>query len=369
MTKKAGSKASEKPETPKARAKARMAAFSAGVKVLARGDEKTQALIEKLASKDKGLKSVNEALSNAAAEYADLRQLILAGKLARSEAAPRIAKIFSPLQKGRLVDIRQSFEAQLPARPRGFETQSLGVLFDTEQLADSKGWQIDGDWSGPSYFKPLRKDIGQRRDPLPGDEPDNPPPPGPQPFTDCAPPPYARERKSFSGTGPGLWMGDTFTTPARGSATSMGTSTVLLVGGAATYGEALVGRDLQWPAGFGTMRVEAEIDVSAHFFAIAIGVSGAGGGGDLVLEVTLNNGTTARATVPLGAVVAPVFWWAEKKLSGNYTLSLDLALPPGVGSARLMAGVVSHSAAGGIAGAGAIGDVFGTVSRLCASFS
>ena len=352
-----------------ARANARKAHFSAGVQSTVRADEQTVGLIEKLAARHKGLKSINEALSDAAAQYAELRQQMLAGKLSPKAAEKRIAKAFAPLQKGSLLETRKAFESSLPARPRGFEMQALKGLFDEDQLANSKGWHIEGDWSGPSFYSPLHKDIGQRRDPLPGGEPDNPPPPGPQPFTDCAAPPYTRERKSFSGDGPGLWLGDTFTTPAIGDATSMGSSNVLLIGGAATYGEALVGRDVQWAAGFSDLRVDVDIDVSASFLAIAVGVSGAGAGGDLILEAALNNGITVRRTLSLGAVVAPIFWWAQRNLSGNYTLSANIAIPPASGGARLLAGVVGHTAAAGIVGAGANGSVFGRVKRLCAALS
>jgi hypothetical protein len=366
MVKRSGK--ADRSESPKARAKARLAAFRAGVQSAALGDERTRASLEELASKNKELKSLNEALVAAAAEYAELRQQIRSGKLSRSDAAARIAKAFAPLQRGRLLDVRKRFEAQLPARPRGFEMHCLTALFDGDQLADNKGWIIEGDWAGPCYYKPRGGDFGQRNDPLPGD-PDNPPPPGPQPFTDCASPPYGRERRSFSGDGPGLWTGDAFATPATGRATSLGSSNVILVGGAATYGEALVGRDVQWPAGFSNLRVEVEIDVSAYFFAIAVGLSAAGAGGDLILEVSLDNGATARTTLTLGAVVAPVFWWAQRDLSGNFTLSTNIAIPSSAGGARLLAGVVSHTAAGGIAGAGANGDAFGEVKRLCAALS
>ena len=362
-----------------ARAQARMAHFSKGIQTVSHLDEQTIKELSQLAETDKGIRELNEALSKASTRYFELARLIEAGELSRDKAKVELGKVFHPLQDDRLIDIRRKIESKLPARPRDFEPMAMHALFDDEQLRDSHGWHIEGDGLGSFFFKP--RHISRMRRPIDDlsgnpfvelpDEPFGPDePPAPMPFIDCQPSPFSFQRVVATNVGLGIGDRSATTDAFRGSVYCRGHSQVFVAGGAATYCEALVGRDVQWPVGFSTLRVSATVRVVGGLRAMALlAVGGCGAGADIVLDVTLDNGDTFRRLLPLGAVVAAVFSWEFYDVNDTYGITLYIPIPPRAGSARLLAGISGHTASGGVSTAGASVFLDGTVTRLCTSLS
>ena len=346
------------------RAQARMAYFSAGVSKVASVDEATAAELKKLIRKDEGLRDLTKALKHASSTYLKVAAMLREGKLARDEAQVRISKAFAPLRSGKLVSVRRKLENMLPPRSRSHDADALEALFDKQQRDGSTGWSVDGDWTGPHFYKPHgrtdvddhRRDVGDPRDPSP---------PGPATITDCGGRPYTLRREIFTTSGPGLSGGGVTTDLSGGKAAADLYSELLVLGGSAAYGEAFLGREVQWSAGFRNMRVTADFDVSANFWAMAIGLSGAGAGCDLVLDVALNGNPSTRVIRPLGAAVAPVLWWTSINIASNFTVEMNVPIPSTAGSAQILAGVVGHTAVGGVFGAGASTTINGTLSRVC----
>ena len=256
----------------------------------------------------------------------------------------------------------------MPAKSRDFEANAVRALFDDEQRKDSEGWGVEGGAAGPHFFKPL---FRERRDPLPGDGADDPgpPPAAPMPYTDCGSKPFSDAFQVFSSSGPGLVLGAASADATSGRTSSDPGASVIVLGGCGAYGEGLVGRKVNWPAGYSSLQVAATIDVDVYLFALSIGLSGCGAGCDLLLDVSIDNASPTRRVRPMGAVIAPIFWWAEAKMQGTVTLSANFSLHQRAGTAQLMAGVGSHAEAGGTSFSHSVASVRGDVKSICVTLS
>jgi hypothetical protein len=350
------------------RAQARLEYFRAGLAQVARLDEAAKAELAKLVRKDEGLKDLQKVLAKAAKTYQRASESVVSGKLSRAAAQAMINEAFAPLHKRSLIEARQRLEGRLPARSRDFEAKAVRALFDEAQRKDSEGWGVEGGAVGPHFFKPL---FGQRRDPLPGDGPDDPgpPPAAPMPYTDCGSTPFADAFHVVSSSGPGMALGDATADAASGHVSSERGASVIVLGGCGAYGEGLVGRKVNWPAGYGSLQVAATIDVKCDLLAFSVGLSVCGAGCDLLLDVSIDNAGPTRRVRPMGAIIAPIFWWAEARIEGTVTISANFNLHQRAGTAQLMAGVGSHSEAGGTSFSHSRAFIHGDVKSICVTLS
>lgn len=351
-----------------ARARSRIEHFRAGLAKVAQLEEGVRADIAKLVRKDEELKNLNKVLAKAAKARQRASDLVMSGKLSRASAQAMINEAFAPLQKRSFIEARQRLEGRLPARSRDFEVNAISALFDDEQRRDSEGWGVEGGAAGPQFFKPL---FGHRRDRLPREGADDvgPPPAVPMPYTDCGSKPFSDDLRVFSSSGPGLALGDASANAASGQTSSTTTAGVVVLGGCGVYGEALVGRKVHWPPGYSSLQATATIDVDVSLLAFSIGLSLSGAGCDLILDVSIDNASPTRRLRPMGAVIAPVFWWAQAKMQGTMTLSADFDLHQRAGTAQLMAGVASHAEAGGILFSDSSASITGDVKSICVTLS
>ena len=354
--------------SPRSRAIARLDDFRAGVYAVALHSEEWRERAQELADASAGMRAVQNSLERASAECADIQRLVSEGTLSRDNAERRIAKALAPLQRRSLVDARLKFEAQLPPRSRGFENDAIAHLFTAEQREHASGWTSEGSAMGPTYFKPRRDNIDNRRDPLPGDDtpPDAPPTPAPTPINDCRSAPFARGSKLTANTGVALFSSFAAEFRRLGQVSASALTQMILLGGGGSYAEATIGRDSSWPSGYSSLTITADIDYSLYLLAISIGISGAGTGADLILDIELNGNAPFRITRPLGAIVAPIFWWADYIAQASQSISTVLSIPSTAGTVRISAGIRTHSAAGGLVSTAAMGNGFGTITRLCA---
>lgn len=290
------------------------------------------------------------------------------GQATRLGAARELGPLWSALSspgrgEGHLERVT-AWHAGLPALPAGFEPTWLEHAFDLDKNTLDQ-WEIVAGRIGVVGLKPRPKpageDIGQRRDPLPGDAPA---PMNPAPLDLCGVPSLV----STAGTTSGLAIVSA-SPSVRGASFSAFSSTAALIAmGGATDSSALAGMDVNWPSGFAELSIECDLDISfCSLFAIAV-LGGATASAELVLQARLDTGAVFRTTTALGSAVAPLLWHTTISLSGPQQLRLGpIPLKGAAGSARLFAGVHDNTAAVGVVGSSAATTfIGGRVTRLCA---
>ncbi|MFN0115974.1 MAG: hypothetical protein ACKVPY_14985 [Paracoccaceae bacterium] len=191
------------------------------------------------------------------------------------------------------------------------------------------------------------------------------------PITLCVGPPYAFQSTASTTSGVAVVSASPMATPSSGRLFLLSSTVAPVLAGGGSDSSALVGSDISWPAGFDTLTVTVDINLtSSLLFAIAI-FGGAGASASLVLRVTMSDGRTFSAQEALGSAVAPLLWHTSITQSGQHQFSsAGIPLTGKAGTARLMAGVHDNTAAVGVGGSsGADSIQAATVTKICAAIS
>jgi hypothetical protein len=343
----------------------RLATFvAAGETTAALRRKAADAAMKRLASDD--LKATLKLLNSFGDEYASLNRDIASGDVSARAARRKLSKHWAKLDRPEIRDqLRPVFDVF--ERAQGSTSQErIVALFGKE--ATQLPWTVRHDWFGEFFYEPESEPAA------PQDEEE---PLGTiqqalgEPYTDCSSTFDLPPRTAEAADGPGVSTLFTSANPSPGGGFGTFSGAVLIVaGGVGVQSQAAVGRSLRWQSGYSQLRVQATIDYTNSLFGYMLGAGISICSAELFVEAFVDNGPTVRVARPLGALVAPVAWGADRRRTDQAVIDAIVTLPPGAGSARLYAGAVSSAATGGVAiSAACTASTSGTVRSICAILS